>query len=240
MRKAGTKIPGQWVEWRFCRGEEFWGVCWFEKGRGFKLHSFEGRIGDDRSNHYETFKSLEAVKEHVRELIAEKLKKGFRRTLRTTWTLTGGAQRWKTTKKKRAARERRAFKAGAREEAVSPEQRRKMAGSLRDLLRTLATVCERDGVQDTVSREALTEALFEGFVYQEAGYTLPRNFYMLTSAGNKGVRAALGRYIARASKTAREVGLTTPAQRLAAFKDPSVRPDGRDFEDFFGGLNVNA
>ena len=48
MKKTGASIPVKWVERRFCRGDEFWGVCWFETvsrlsttaGRCNHIHAF--------------------------------------------------------------------------------------------------------------------------------------------------------------------------------------------------------
>ena len=54
---------------------------------------------------------------------------------------------------------------------------------------------DHDELTDTQVREALTEALWQGFVQPVPGYELPETFYMFTAAANEAVRRALAGFL---------------------------------------------
>ena len=56
-----------------------------------------------------------------------------------------------------------------------------------------------DELTDTQVREALSQALWQGFVKPVPGYTLPETFYMFTAAANAAVHRALFAFLWRCS-----------------------------------------
>jgi tetratricopeptide (TPR) repeat protein len=114
----------------------------------------------------------------------------------------------------------------------------KVEDLLRDLLNDLEALDKMDdGMGDTDVREQLSDAVYDGFIDPEPSYRLPWSFGLFSVPGNLRARRALNRYIRRAKKRARELGLETPMQREAAFANYDVRSDGgADVDDFFGGV----
>lgn len=114
-----------------------------------------------------------------------------------------------------------------------------MAELLAAFLNQLAAVGEQHReLYDSVVRQAMSNAVFQGFLRPLPGYVLPDEFGMKTADGNRRVREALATYIAGAWPAARGAGLTTFHQRLAAFQDSAVRTvRKRDYESFFGWAN---
>lgn len=119
-----------------------------------------------------------------------------------------------------------------------------MEGILLQLLNNLEAIAhDYDGIYDTVSREAMREAVFHGFLRSVPDYTIPSDFgllerqgtqVVLSERGNLRVREALVGYIQAANTKANELGLTFQG-RLAAFQNSEVvTEDGSTYDDFFG------
>ncbi|WP_425147169.1 hypothetical protein [Deinococcus sp.] len=100
---------------------------------------------------------------------------------------------------------------------------------------------ENPEVMDTECRERLFDALFLSVIRPQVGSALPDdalpdNYGLYDAAGNARVRAALQKYALAAVSAASVEGLTTPAQRLAAFQD-IVSDAGTSTDEYFGWLD---
>ena len=96
-------------------------------------------------------------------------------------------------------------------------------------------------VMDTECRERLFDALFLSVIRPQVGSGLledglPDEYGLYDAAGNARVRAAFQKYVPSAVRAASLEGLTTPAQRLAAFQDSSSDA-GTSTDEYFGWLN---
>ena len=76
-------------------------------------------------------------------------------------------------------------------------------------------------LNDTVLREPLFEVIYQGFIHQEPGYTVPPdlllNYTDAASQQNATVVAALERFLREAKQAASTTGLNTPEAREDAF-----------------------
>jgi hypothetical protein len=99
---------------------------------------------------------------------------------------------------------------------------------LREALRRLlddfdAIEADHGEVYDTDVREAIGLCLHNALFSPQAGYQIPRRFEMLTDEGNASVAAALERFLNHTDAVALARSALSPAERLAAFEDRSVR-----------------
>src|SRR6516225_9782783 len=89
---------------------------------------------------------------------------------------------------------------------------------LRALLEDLDAIMEEhEDIGDTDVSIQMTRAVHDGFVSPKGGFVLPKKFGMYTREGDRKVRAALQRFLKKATKVAKAAGLDTPEARLAAF-----------------------
>jgi hypothetical protein len=106
------------------------------------------------------------------------------------------------------------------------------------LLSRLEAVGDRDeSLYDSVVRQRMGDAIFDGFIKAEPGYVLPDEFnHRMSDADNRLVRDAIGEFIETAVALARSAGLDTFHKRLAAFQNRGVRTpiQKNDTEDLFG------
>jgi hypothetical protein len=107
---------------------------------------------------------------------------------------------------------------------------------LKALLEDLdAIIDEHEEVGDTEVSILMTRAVHEGFVSPKRGFVLSSEFGMFTSEGDRQVRAALQRFLKKASRVAKTQGLDTPEARLAAFQNMDVwSEDESCYNDYFG------
>jgi hypothetical protein len=90
-------------------------------------------------------------------------------------------------------------------------------------------------VGDSDVREAMSRAMFAGFIRPQPGYVLPGSFAMFTPEGDRQVREALAWFVPAANAAAERAGLVTFHQRLAAFQNGKVRTARtNDTEGYFG------
>jgi hypothetical protein len=100
-------------------------------------------------------------------------------------------------------------------------------------LEALGNECEE--VYDSEVREALSRAIFAGFIRPQREYTLPKEFAMFRPVGDRRVREILAWFLVQAQEVARRDGLSTFQRRLAAFQNRNVRTATTlGIEDFFG------
>jgi hypothetical protein len=114
-----------------------------------------------------------------------------------------------------------------------------MEAVLLELLHRLEAIeAEYEEIGDTVVRDAMGAAVFNGFFKPKPRYRLPASFGMYTKKGNKLVREALNWFIPAARQGAQQEGLDTFHKRLAAFQNLSVRTEEtNDYNDYFGWYN---
>jgi hypothetical protein len=114
-----------------------------------------------------------------------------------------------------------------------------MEAVLLELFRRLEAIeAEHGEVTDTEVRDAMTRAVFDGFLKPVPDHRLPDNFKMFTKTGNKLVRAALAWFLPAARKAAEQDELKTFHQRLAAFQNLEVCTEATTcYNDFFGWWN---
>ena len=107
---------------------------------------------------------------------------------------------------------------------------------LKRLLDALDVIAEKDDdLTDTDVRERMYEAVYNGFIVQTPGYTLP-SYYSLYKVKecNEMVRQALADFVSAACKS----GSATPEQRFAEFQDDTVLSDGgNDYNCYFGSAD---
>ncbi len=93
-------------------------------------------------------------------------------------------------------------------------------------------------VYETDVREAIGLCLRNTLFSPKPGYQIPRNFEMVTDKGNALVRAALERFLKHPDAVALAESALSPAERLAAFEDRSVRSSrGNSLNETIGLLN---
>jgi hypothetical protein len=82
----------------------------------------------------------------------------------------------------------------------------------------------------------MSDAVYRSFLKPQPGYVLPDSFGTFDTESNRAIKAALARYIERATVRAAAIGLTDPQGRLDAFQDDAAktRGEGQYFDDFFG------
>jgi hypothetical protein len=107
---------------------------------------------------------------------------------------------------------------------------------LQTLLEDLDVVLEEhEEIGDTEVSIQMTKAIHEGFIAPRPNFVLPNQFHLFTPQANRKVRAALRRFLGKATKVAEAEGLNTPQARLAAFQNMNVFSEGGScYNDFFG------
>jgi hypothetical protein len=110
---------------------------------------------------------------------------------------------------------------------------------LRRLLDRLDAIAEQhEEVGDTDVREAMSDAVFDGFLRRVAGFELPERFAMFSKEGDRLVRQALAEFLPAANRHAGEAGLASFHERLTAFQDSAVQSAaGSYYDDYFGWAN---
>lgn len=105
------------------------------------------------------------------------------------------------------------------------------------LLNTLEEIAqEHDELYDTDCREQMSEAIFNGFIFEKESYVMPNSFGLSKEEGNSAVKKALTTYIETMLPLAKEA---TPEERLEMFQDDDVySQSGEAPDDFFGWFDV--
>lgn len=139
-------------------------------------------------------------------------------------------------KKPQPAERRGLEKLVARARKLRVRASTEMKGLLEKLLNDLETLGTRhDELYDSEVRDAMNEAILQGFIYAVEDYKLPKDFGMSSSKGNDGVRKSLDKYIKAALAQAEREGICTPAHRLVVFEDLDVcSKGGEGYDGFFG------
>jgi hypothetical protein len=107
---------------------------------------------------------------------------------------------------------------------------------LRRLLDQLDAIAEQHGeVGDTAVREAMSDAVFDGFLRPGSAFALPDRYAMFSEEGDRLVKRALAEFLPAANHSAAEAGLSTFHERLSALQDGDVRSAGGSyFDDYLG------
>lgn len=109
--------------------------------------------------------------------------------------------------------------------------------ALRDLLEELEAIGQsHEELYDTEVREQMAEAIRQGFLQPVPGYDLPKSFGTYTAEADLAIRAAVARYIERATRRSAQLGMIEPRARLDAFQDDEAktRGEGSYYDYFFG------
>lgn len=114
-----------------------------------------------------------------------------------------------------------------------------MDSELLRLLEALEDIGEEDeSLFNTPVRQAMSNALVDGFARMRSGFVLPSSFGLDDPDADSQVRDAIERYLGAVIPLASEQGLSTFHQRLAAIQNPSVLTDEEnDYEEFLGHSN---
>lgn len=110
---------------------------------------------------------------------------------------------------------------------------------LLELLHRLETVGDaHEELFDSEVREAMDDAVWQGFIRPRPGYALPEQFAMFSPEGDAAVREALAWFLPAANIAADRSGLDTFSKKLKAFQNLEVRTSRQnDYNDFFGWAN---
>jgi hypothetical protein len=110
---------------------------------------------------------------------------------------------------------------------------------LRRLLDRLDVIAEQHGeVSDTAVRDAMSEAVFGGFLRPVSAFALADRYAMFSEEGDLLVKRALAEFLPAANHSAAEVGLSTFHERLSALQDVDVRSArGSYYDDYLGWAN---
>jgi Immunity protein 26 len=94
--------------------------------------------------------------------------------------------------------------------------------ALKQLLNALDEISKTHAeVSDAANREAMTKAIYQGFVLPKNSYKLPARFGMPSTEGNRLVREALAAFLAHPDAAFRSKDLTPDARRTA-FQDANI------------------
>jgi hypothetical protein len=109
---------------------------------------------------------------------------------------------------------------------------------LKALLEDLDAIMEEyEDIGDTDVSIQMTRVIHDGFISPKSGFVLPNKFGMYTRDGDRKVRAALQRFLKKATKLAQAEGLDTPEARLTAFQNMDVWSEdeegGSCYNDYF-------
>ncbi len=107
---------------------------------------------------------------------------------------------------------------------------------LRRLLDRVDVIAEQhDEVGDTDVREAMSAAVFDGFLRPVPAFALPDRYAMFSDEGDRLVRQALAEFLPDANQYAVGSSLTSFHERLSAFQDSDVQSvAGTYYDDYFG------
>lgn len=111
-----------------------------------------------------------------------------------------------------------------------------------EFLRELREIERRYGqIADTDVREALHEAIMEGYVERRENFSLPPSFEMLSERGDALVRGAVGRFLDAANEESERLGCPEPRDRLLLLRRAEVpRPERTgSYDDFMAGLELS-
>ena len=114
-----------------------------------------------------------------------------------------------------------------------------MQAILRRLLDRLDAIAEQHGeVGDTAVREAMSDAVFDGFLRPISAFALPDRYAMFSEEGDLLVKRALAEFLPAANHSAAKAGLSTFHERLSILQDVDVRSArGSYFDDYLGWAN---
>ena len=111
-----------------------------------------------------------------------------------------------------------------------------MQAILRRLLDRLDAIAEQHGeVSDTAVREAISDAVFDGFLRPVSAFALPDRYAMFSEEGDLLVKRALAEFVPAANHSAAVAGLSTFHERLSALQDVDVRSAGGSYYDDYLG-----
>jgi hypothetical protein len=110
---------------------------------------------------------------------------------------------------------------------------------LRRLLDRLDAIAEQHGeVGDTAVREAMSDAVFDGFLRPICAFALPDRYAMFSEEGDLLVKRALAEFLPAANHSAADAGLSTFHERLSVLQDDDVRSAGGSYlDDYLGWAN---
>jgi hypothetical protein len=93
-------------------------------------------------------------------------------------------------------------------------------------------------IYDTVVRELMNKAIWEGFILPQKGFHLPRYFGTNSRSCDREIRVILQDFLNNASKIVHEYSILDDSQvRLFAFQDSRIRSKKNNaYDDFFGHL----
>jgi hypothetical protein len=80
-------------------------------------------------------------------------------------------------------------------------------------------------------REAMSDAVFDGFLRPGSAFALPDRYAMFSEEGDRLVKRALTEFLPAANHSAAEAGLSTFHERLSALQDGDVRSAGGSYFD---------
>ena len=114
-----------------------------------------------------------------------------------------------------------------------------MRAILRRLLDRLDAIAEQHGeVGDTAVREAMSDAVFDGFLRPICAFALPDRYAMFSEEGDLLVKRALAEFLPAANYSAADAGLSTFHERLSVLQDDDVRSAGGSYlDDYLGWAN---
>jgi hypothetical protein len=111
-----------------------------------------------------------------------------------------------------------------------------MQAILHRLLDRLDAIAEQhDEVGDTAVREAISDAVFDGFLRPVSAFALPDRYAMFSEEGDLLVKRALAEFLPAANHSAAVVGLSTFYERLSALQDVDIRSAGGSYYDDYLG-----
>jgi len=126
------------------------------------------------------------------------------------------------------------FDADVVEDEVEYDEKQKV---LEKLLNELEEIGEEHGeIYDTDCREQMSEAVFNGFIFEKEGYVLPDTFGLYEKDGNSAVKEVLSRYIEKMLPLAKE---SSAKERLEMFQDEVYSESGESADEFFGWVDVD-
>lgn len=107
------------------------------------------------------------------------------------------------------------------------------------LLDRLDAIAEQhEEVGDTDVREAMSDAVFDGFLRPVPSFTLPERFAMFSEEGDRLISRALAEFLPAANGHAAAAGLVSFHDRLSAFQDGDLKSSaGSYYDDYFGWAN---
>jgi hypothetical protein len=111
-----------------------------------------------------------------------------------------------------------------------------MTSPLKVLLDRLDAIGDEHGeLFDSDVREAMGNAIMEGFVRHQLDYAVPEDFCMFSEDGTAAVRDAIADFVSSANAQADGLNLKSFHDRLSFLQDDTVRSAaGNDYEEFLG------